>query len=130
MLNAVTLATQSSPSDHRKLLGDAIRQRRLDLELTQAELAARILPLLKATGKQARKFDARNVSRWERGANAPTGRNLQVVAEALETTVPDLLGAVPPPEPIDSQDIRKALARLDRRLARIERLLESRNGRP
>lgn len=59
-------------------LGQAIKERRNELGLSQNELA--------------RKFpvDPKTVSRWERGENPGAYNNLEVVAEHLETTATDL----------------------------------------
>ena len=63
---------------YREQLGDAIRERRRELGLTQKELAKRV-----------NIEEAQTISRWERGENAPT--DLEAVARGLETNVSDLL---------------------------------------
>lgn len=71
--------------EHYKVeLGAAIKRRREELGMTQGELAA-------ATHYK----EAQTVSRWERGLNAPG--DLEVVARALNWTLPELVAGIQPP---------------------------------
>lgn len=65
-------------------IGRRIREARLGRGLTQVDLA-------EATG-----IRRPNVARLERGANTPTLRTLQRIAEALGTDVPSLVSLSPP----------------------------------
>jgi transcriptional regulator with XRE-family HTH domain len=65
-------------------LGQAIQRRRVELGMTQGELA-----------KLTHYKDGKTVSRWETGANMPS--NLDAVAAALEWTLPEMVAGIVPP---------------------------------
>lgn len=70
---------------YKEQLGDQIKRRREELDLTQAELAT-----------LAHVKESTTVSRWERGERSPN--DLEAVARALQTTASEMLrelGAVP-----------------------------------
>lgn len=109
---------------YKQQLGAVIAGRREALGLTQKELAER-----------AHVKESQTVSRWERGERAPN--DLEAVAAALETTVPEMLAGL---EPL-SQRRRKAmnatgsgsqLDRIEAQLGRLEAavgMLTSQTGR-
>lgn len=66
--------------------GLRIAERRKRLELSQEELAYRI------------GTNQRQVSRYERGANDPTGEVLVKIADALDTTIDYLMGRTSTPD--------------------------------
>lgn len=66
-------------------LGQAIARRRKELGLTQKDLA-----------ELTHYKEAQTVSRWERGENLPG--DLEVVATALQWTLPELMAGIVPPD--------------------------------
>lgn len=79
---AVTTLADVAKAQAQKI-GRRIRERRDELELTQKELAARMTASPGA--------DAQQVSNWERGIHKPSDDNLEILAEALETDMADLV---------------------------------------
>lgn len=79
--DAQTLRFAAVAREYVENLGKRIRERRVELGLSQDELARKVG--LKATGNY--------VSRWERGVVEPEGDYLELVAKALETSVGDLM---------------------------------------
>lgn len=65
-----------------------IKSRRLALGLSQTQLAHAVSEL----EGLARPLTYATVQQWESGATAPKHKRIQHVAEALQTTVPELLG--------------------------------------
>lgn len=61
-------------SERAKAVGDRIKQRRMELQLTQEELA-QMTPSLTVTGNV--------ISRWERGRNRPSHQYMEELAGAL-----------------------------------------------
>jgi transcriptional regulator with XRE-family HTH domain len=112
------LATVRLMADaHKERVGAAIRERRDELDLSQAALAAKI-PVAEKT-----------LRRWENGESFGHMDNLERLAEALETTVdklmagpekakgqtPDLLGSVNGDVPDDlRQQVQDLHAKVDR----------------
>lgn len=78
--------------EHVERRAARIRERRLELGLTQEDLADRMIEIHRRRNPDAPPDRTRGqmVSDWERAVNAPTGRKLELLAEALETTVADL----------------------------------------
>jgi transcriptional regulator with XRE-family HTH domain len=64
-------------------IGKRIRERRDELDLTQRELAD-LMTAAPGVGSQ-------EVSNWERGLHRPNDTNLELLAEALQTTEADLV---------------------------------------
>lgn len=92
---------------YREQVGHEIARRRRELDLSQADLAERI------------GVRPQTVSRWERGENLGHQRNLELVREALETTIPDLLSNIEG----NGNRAETQLDRIEARLAAIERKL-------
>lgn len=65
-----------------------IRQRRKELGLSQLQLAEKVSELEGSAAVLTRA----TVAQWEAGSTSPKHKRLQHVAEALQTTVPELLG--------------------------------------
>jgi transcriptional regulator with XRE-family HTH domain len=76
-----TLAAVAKAQTER--LGRRIKERREELDLKQREVAARMAA--------SPSTDAQMVSKWERGEHRPNDDNLEILADALETTVADLV---------------------------------------
>lgn len=76
-------------------VGRRIRERRDELGLTQAEVAARMVDSPSTNDQQ--------VSKWERGEHRPNDDNLEILAQALETTLADLVSG-----PLGERDGRPA----------------------
>ncbi len=109
-----SLSVALMAAEHLRRLAGRIKERRLELELSQDELARRI------GGKTTGTY----VSRWERGANEPS--DLDAVADALETTVADLASgpvAERKPKPVEAPDLLGTLNGPDR-LTLIEAKLD------
>lgn len=68
---------------------DRIKQRRKELGLSQVQLATAVSRLEGSTSVLTRA----TVAQWEAGTTAPKHKRLQHVAEALQTTVAELLGS-------------------------------------
>lgn len=86
------------------MLNDNIKVLRKNKGLTQEELAAR-LHVVRQT-----------VSKWEKGLSVPDAQMLQKLAEELDTTVAQLLGAQELTEQ-DSDQVAEQLARINEQLA-------------
>ena len=86
------------------MLNDNIKNLRKERGMTQEELAVR-LNVVRQT-----------VSKWEKGLSVPDAEMLQRIAEALEVSVPRLLGAVEE-QPRDTNEIASQLARINEQLA-------------
>jgi transcriptional regulator with XRE-family HTH domain len=67
---------------HAKRIGARGAERRKELGLTQKQVAARMV--------DSPSTDTQQVSNWERGVHKPSDDNLELWAEALETTLADL----------------------------------------
>lgn len=78
---AATLRLQLRMAEEARLIGDRMRERRLELELTQRQIAERLPGSTQGA----------DVSRWETGRHRPGGDTLDRIADALETTVADLV---------------------------------------
>lgn len=107
---------------YRDQLGAAIRRQRKKLGLSQEEVADR----MRERGSPG--TTGQSVSRWERGANLASDRNLELIAEALEISLPDLMAGLevprrtgrpgeqpPPPSQLDRIEamLSEVLDRLD-----------------
>src|SRR5438128_1736657 len=62
-------------SERARAVGERIKARRLQLQMTQEELARK-------TGSSA--ITGNVISRWERGSNRPSQSNIELLAGALE----------------------------------------------
>src|SRR5574343_824458 len=69
-------------------LKDRIRELRQARGLSQVQLAAEVSRLEGTASTLTRA----TVAQWENGSTTPKHKRLQYVAEALQTTVPELLG--------------------------------------
>ena len=87
------------------MLSDNIRGLRKQKGMTQEELAVR-LHVVRQT-----------VSKWEKGLSVPDAAMLQRLADELDVTVSELLGAEEAREPADRNEIAEQLARLNGLLA-------------
>lgn len=74
------MAASSATGRLAAIIGTNIRSRREAAGLTQRELAQRLEGV----------DTTMTVSRWERGAHAPSGENLEALADALGIEVADL----------------------------------------
>lgn len=72
--------------EHVKRTGRGIAARRVELDLTQHQLAERL---------PETSIDGQRISKWERGVNQPTADNLEALARALDTTVAELVAGPP-----------------------------------
>jgi len=108
-------------ADFRRQLGQAIRRRRIELGMSQHELAE----LAKVNGGQT-------VSRWERGLNAP--QDYQAVADALRMPLSELMSDLEIPSPklarrlnlgLEGPYESDRLARIESRLEHVAELVES-----
>ena len=86
------------------MLNENIKQLRKNKGYTQETLAQQ-LGVVRQT-----------VSKWEKGLSVPDAELLQRLAEALETSVGELLGAAPVPEK-DGGEVAQQLARINEQLA-------------
>lgn len=110
---------------YRKQLGQALRERRDELEMTQAQVAEGVESYLRERGQlRGERFEAQNISRWERGANLGRPENLEAVAHALDTTVAALMAGVQP-----AQRSRQT-SQLDRIESMLQALLRDRLDLP
>lgn len=77
---SIASVSQRRQRSQRRLraIHDNIRARRIELELSQLQLAERC------------GVDKTAVSQWERGRSAPKGDRLPAVAKALRTTIDEL----------------------------------------
>ncbi len=69
-------------------MNERIKLRRTELGLSQTQLAAEVSRLEGTASVLTRA----TVAQWETGATTPKHKRLQHVAQALQTTVPELLG--------------------------------------
>jgi len=102
------MVTKDRESELRKRLGAELRQARLALHLTQADVAEKV------------NTDPETISRFERGSTLPSLTRLLDLADALGVTVASLLGAASPREADEMDELRQVLAGLkpkDRKLA-------------
>jgi transcriptional regulator with XRE-family HTH domain len=111
---------------YKQQLGELIRELREELGLTQKQLADR-----------SHVAESQTVSRWERGERAP--QDLEAVAAALESTVPEMLRRIEPVgqkqrRSMNADDGRSQLDRIEQRLERageredvFHRLIEKQN---
>ena len=95
------------------MLGENIKTLRKNKGLTQEELASRL------------RVVRQTVSKWEKGLSVPDAELLQRLAEGLEVSVTQLLGAPIEMEQRDPQDINQ----LAEQLARINEQLAIKNRR-
>lgn len=112
----------------RKLRGHldrSLREAAAALERRHIELGERIAAARKAKSwkqkelAQAVHVEPTTVSRWERGAHAPDMMTLGRIAEALDTTVRELMPAADQPEEIaELRDEVRALRETVERLVR------------
>ena len=148
---ADTLRFAWMASQQAARIGQRIRERRLELDgrgrddhMTQRELADKVTDLTGRVG-----IDGNYVSRWERGEHRPNDTTLDAIADALQTSVadlmagpladrkspgetPDLMAAVNNGETSDLREqldaIRKDVAEIKKMrqkdIAEIKRLLE------
>lgn len=72
-------------SRYKVELGAAIKRRRVELGLTQKDLA-----------DLTHYKEGQTVSRWERGQNLPG--DLEIVASALQWTLPEMMAGIAPPD--------------------------------
>lgn len=125
---------------YREQVGEALRERRKALGLTQSQVADRVERYLREHDKreEGKPFDPQNVSRWERGKNLGKTDNLEAVAWALETTVPELMASIKPEpekrralngnqpdEPPYVQELRDELQTVKRMLEELGRGVEA-----
>ena len=96
---------------YRVELGQAIKRRREELGLTQKQLAER-------THHQ----EAQTVSRWERGENTPA--DIEIVAAALEWTIPELVAGIQPPDARSARRLGHVPQHQPTQLDRIEAKLD------
>ena len=84
--------------EHIEQRAARIKARRDELHLTQEEVADRMQDIHRERNPEgpADKTRGQMVSDWERAANEPSSRKLELLAAALETTVAEL--SVNPPE--------------------------------
>ena len=92
--------------EHIEKRAGRIRARREELGLTQEDVADRMQDIYREKNPEARPDRTRGqmVSDWERAENEPSPRKLELLAEALQTTVaelsvdaPDKSGPTPDP---------------------------------
>ena len=76
-----------TPPEFRQRVGARIRERREALGLSQGALARRLPGVVEGS----------QVSRWERGENFPTYRNLVALAAALKVSEETLVCGCEPP---------------------------------
>lgn len=131
--------------EHIERRARRMRERREELDLTQEEVAARMIEVCRERYPDEPEDRTRGqmVSDWERAVNSPSPRKLELLAAALDTTVEDFARGpvserVPAPEDTpdllagfngDARDRLAAtfealaghLASIDQRLERIER---------
>lgn len=80
---------------YREQVGQAIRDRRDQLGVSQEAVADRIDAWFADQGKPRRTpMTAQTISRWERGENMGRADNLEALAAALETTVGEIMAQV------------------------------------
>ena len=78
--------------EHVEKRAQRIKQRREELRLTQEQVAERMQEAhsRRAPGQEPDRTRGQMVSDWERAVNDPRGYKLELLAEALETTVAHL----------------------------------------
>jgi transcriptional regulator with XRE-family HTH domain len=109
---------------YKTQLGEAIKRRREELGMTQKDLA-----------DAANIAEPQTVSRWERGQNLPS--DMERVAEALQTTIEDLMRGIKPPDRRTARKLSLSIgdsdqgaillrieSKLDQLLAREESLID------
>jgi transcriptional regulator with XRE-family HTH domain len=105
---------------YREQLGAAMRRRRVELGLSQKDVA-----------EAAHVKEPQTVSRWERGMNMPS--DLEAVAVALRWTIPEMMAGIQPPARVarkldltpgdDEQPAESQLDRIEAKLDGLTRLL-------
>ncbi len=85
------------------MLNENIRNLRKSKGMTQEELAARVNVV------------RQTVSKWEKGLSVPDAEMLQRIAEVLDTSISQLLGAGPLPE-AEQNALAEQLARINEQL--------------
>lgn len=100
-------------AEHYKLeVGQAIRKRRLELGLTQKELA-----------DLTHYKEPQSVSRWERGENLPG--DLTIIATALKLTLAELVANIEPPDRRTARKFGRATKPEPSQLDRIEEMVSA-----
>ncbi|OCW61434.1 hypothetical protein BBP12_10505 [Limosilactobacillus reuteri] len=74
-------------SHQKEHIGKEILKLRMDMNLTQNEVANKVNEILGMTT-----CSAATVSNWERGVTMPSKKRLEVIANLCNTTVKELMG--------------------------------------